>query len=73
MSDKQQEFANIESQVLTVEARQFLEDLQRQFGSRRQNLLQKRQEVQARLDEGKKPDFLKETQEVWVLFESDRI
>lgn len=56
--------AESEGLVLNDGAKQFLIDLQRQFGAMRQNLLHKRQERQARLDAGEKPDFAKDTEEI---------
>ncbi|BBK41602.1 malate synthase [Allostella vacuolata] len=50
--------------VLTAEAVAFIADLERRFGARRRELLAKRQEVQARLDAGWKPDFLPETKAI---------
>jgi malate synthase len=47
--------------VLTAEAVEFLTDLQREFGARRQELLARRHERAARLREGELPDFLPET------------
>jgi malate synthase len=50
--------------VLTVEAIEFLTDLQREFGPRRDELLTRRQERAARLRDGELPDFLAETADV---------
>jgi len=50
--------------VLTSEAMEFVADLQRRFNPRRRELLQKRQERQARLDAGEMPGFLPETREI---------
>ena len=47
--------------ILTAEALAFLADLERRFGARRLELLERRREVQKRLDEGWKPDFLTDT------------
>ncbi len=52
------------AQILTPEALQFVATLAREFGPRRQELLQRRGERQQRLDTGEKPDFLPETQQV---------
>ncbi|GAB4431343.1 MAG: malate synthase A [Anaerolineae bacterium] len=57
--------------ILTPEALAFVAKLQRNFNSTRLELLQQRQERQARLDAGEKPDFLPETEEIrnsdWVI------
>jgi malate synthase len=50
--------------VVTPEAIAFLVELERKFGAERQRLLARRQEVQARLDAGWKPDFLPETKAI---------
>lgn len=50
--------------VLTDQALGFLADLQRRFGSHRLELLHRREERQAELDAGLKPDFLDGTREV---------
>src|SRR5579885_2432738 len=47
--------------ILTPEAVAFVVELQRRFGAERQRLLERRAEVQAKLDAGWKPDFLAET------------
>ncbi|MFC4452388.1 malate synthase A [Deinococcus sonorensis] len=49
------------AEVLTVEAVSFLAELHRRFDARRQELLRARDERQARLDAGERPDFLPET------------
>jgi malate synthase len=51
-------------QVLTPEALAFVERLERAFGQRRRELLQRRQERQARFDAGENPDFLPETEHI---------
>ncbi len=51
----------IGAQVLTTDALQFIVALQREFNSRRLELLQKRAERQARIDAGEDPTFLPET------------
>ena len=51
-------------EILSDEALTFLANLQREFGGRRADLLQRRRERQARLDAGERPDFLLETKEV---------
>jgi malate synthase len=50
--------------VLTPEALAFVADLVRAFGGRRDELLARRREVQARLDAGERFDFLAETRDV---------
>jgi malate synthase len=50
--------------VLTDEALGFVADLHRRFGSHRLELLHRRQERQAELDAGVRPDFLAGTREV---------
>ncbi len=51
-------------EILTPEALNFVEKLQRNFGSRREELLQKRQERQKAIDAGILPDFLPETRSI---------
>ncbi len=51
----------IETQVLSPQATNFLKRLAREFEPRRQDLLQRRQVRQKALDAGALPDFLKET------------
>ena len=53
-----------QSRVLTSAALEFVVDLQRGFNVRRLELLAARAERQKRLDEGEKPDFLRETQAI---------
>ncbi len=50
--------------VLTPEAQVFLAELHRRFEPRRQELLRRRRDRQAELDQGVLPDFLAETREV---------
>lgn len=50
--------------ILTPAALQFVEDLSARFESRRQELLSRRQAVQARIDKGELPDFLPETEPI---------
>src|SRR6187397_996657 len=50
--------------VLTDEARSFLDDLQREFGARRLELLVRREDRLERLHGGELPDFLAETAEI---------
>jgi malate synthase len=52
------------AEILTPEAVAFAAKLQRAFGSRRSELLARRQRRQAELDAGKLPDFLPETRAV---------
>ncbi|WP_027409004.1 malate synthase A [Anoxybacteroides tepidamans] len=47
--------------ILTTDALQFVEKLERHFGDRRKQLLERRRERQRELDSGKLPDFLEET------------
>jgi malate synthase len=56
--------AEIESQILSPEARTFLIDLARKFEPRRQELLAKRRVRQQEIEAGKMPDFLPETAEI---------
>jgi len=49
------------AEILTPEAVAFVTGLQRQYGGRRERLLQRRQERQQELDAGKRPGFLPET------------
>lgn len=50
--------------VLTAGALTFLEELHARFGARRHELLQARQQRQARLDAGELPDFLRDTADI---------
>lgn len=50
--------------VLTPEATTFLASLHRQFNKRRKELLKKREERQKRLNEGERPSFLPETEDI---------
>ena len=56
-----QPLAQIESSILTPEARAFLLKLAARFEPRRQELLERRRRVQEEIDHGKFPDFLPET------------
>jgi malate synthase len=56
--------AEIESQILSAEARTFLIDLARKFEPRRHELLAKRRVRQQEIEAGKIPDFLPETAEI---------
>lgn len=58
------EGANPYSEILTEQAMDFVCKLERNFGPRRLELLQKRRERQARLDAGELPDFLPETADI---------
>lgn len=51
-------------EILTPMAMQFVADLQREFGSRRKELLQKRLKKQASIDAGEMPNFLSHTQPI---------
>jgi len=51
-------------EVLTPDALDFIGRLQREFGGRREQLLDARDERQARIDAGEMPDFLGETRSV---------
>jgi malate synthase len=51
-------------QILSRPALDFVVELQRKFGRRVLDLLARRDEVQARLDRGEKPDFLAETRKI---------
>ncbi|HQN07483.1 MAG TPA: malate synthase A, partial [Thermoanaerobaculia bacterium] len=51
-------------EILTPEALRFVASLQRAFGARREELLERRVEVQRRIDAGVLPDFLPETEEI---------
>jgi len=54
----------ISSEILTPEALAFLAKLQRNFNSRREELLQRRAVRQKEIDNGKMPDFLPETKSI---------
>lgn len=51
-------------EILTPESLQFIEELERNFGSRRVELLQSRQKRQEEINKGKLPDFLPETKHI---------
>ncbi|MCH6574704.1 MAG: malate synthase A [Bacteroidetes bacterium] len=51
-------------EILTPQALGFITNLQRAFGKRRNEILQKRKERQLEIDEGKKLDFLPETENI---------
>lgn len=50
--------------ILSAEALEFVAELERKFGGRRQELLRERSVRQARIDAGERPDFLPETAQV---------
>jgi malate synthase len=52
------------AEILTPEAVAFVTELERKFGRRRIELLQRRAERQKRFDAGEKPGFLPETEEI---------
>ena len=52
------------SEILTPEALAFVAKLQRQFGTRRKQCLERRQERQRRLDQGEGLDFLPGTKQI---------
>src|SRR5687768_10384064 len=47
--------------ILSAEALAFIADLERRFGARRRELLERRSEVQAKIESGWLPDFLPQT------------
>ncbi|WP_110927199.1 malate synthase A [Bacillus massiliglaciei] len=51
-------------EILSPEALQFIEKLERNFGERRKGLLERRKEIQEEINNGKKPDFLEETKHI---------
>ncbi len=51
-------------EILTQKATQFIAELQREFGTRRKELLEKRIKKQASIDAGEMPDFLTHTDAV---------
>ena len=52
--------------ILTTDALAFLVQLHRNFNPQRKKLLLKREELQQKIDQGWKPDFLKETRNIRV-------
>ncbi len=50
--------------ILTPDAINFIVGIERKFRAERNKLLARRAEVQARLDAGEKPDFLRETKDI---------
>ena len=59
-------FSNIPnaSNILTQDALDFVFNLQNKFGKQRLELLEKRKEIQSNINNGIKPDFLEETEEI---------
>ncbi len=51
-------------EVLEPDALGFIAKMTRQFSSRREQLLKRREAIQAEIDGGKMPDFLRETEEI---------
>ncbi|MFD9625029.1 malate synthase A [Peribacillus muralis] len=51
-------------QILTAEALQFIERMERHFSERRKELLERRNSVQEELNQGRLPDFLEETKQI---------
>ncbi len=51
-------------EILTSEALAFIEELEREFGQRRRELLQKRAERQKAFDAGTLPEFQSETAKI---------
>ena len=51
-------------QILTAEALQFIERMERHFSGRRAELLERRKSVQEELNQGMLPDFLEETKHI---------
>lgn len=51
-------------EILTRDALAFLSEMERRFGARRIELLERRKQVEARIDAGEMPDFLPETKNV---------
>ena len=50
--------------ILSAEALDFVAELERRFGPERRRLLARRAELQQKLDQGWRPDFLPETRKV---------
>ncbi|MRG87410.1 malate synthase A [Salinibacillus xinjiangensis] len=61
---KETERRREDTEILTAGALVFLQQLERKFGERRNELLQDRQERQKRFDSGELPDFLPETKHI---------
>ncbi|WP_163102669.1 malate synthase A [Peribacillus alkalitolerans] len=51
-------------EILTPQALQFVESLQSKFGEKRKELLERRKEIQEKIDTGIYPDFLPETKHI---------
>ncbi|MEH6947734.1 malate synthase A [Bacillus sp. JJ634] len=51
-------------EILTPEALQFIAKIERYFGPRRKELLERRMKVQEEIDQGKVPQFLEETKHI---------
>jgi malate synthase len=52
------------AEILTTQALDFIATMHREFNSRRVELLQKRQQRDARIQQGERPDFLESTRQV---------
>ena len=53
-----------QKKIISQEALNFLRNLHLKFDNGRKDLLKKRKQVQAKLDQGWRPDFLEETKQV---------
>ncbi|RLQ94104.1 malate synthase A [Falsibacillus albus] len=51
-------------QIISDDAIKFVERLERKFGQRRRELLERRREIQKKIDDGWNPDFLPETKHI---------
>ncbi|WP_108671084.1 malate synthase A [Peribacillus acanthi] len=51
-------------EILTPQALHFVENLQRKFGKKRTELLERRKEIQQKIDNGIYPDFIPETKHI---------
>ncbi|SET75321.1 malate synthase [Salinibacillus kushneri] len=60
----QKEERRDDTEILTAGTLVFLQQLERKFGKRRQELLQNREERQKKFDAGEMPDFLPETKNI---------
>jgi malate synthase len=58
------EISQAASQILTRDALALIARFHREFNARRKELLKRREQRQAELDAGKRPDFLPETEEI---------
>lgn len=63
-ASKDSELAEAENIILSAEAVKFITELQRRFGDRRRDLLEKRAVRQQAIDAGQLPAFLPETSEI---------